>query len=160
MWSTLADGLSPRTLNSLTQTFHRLCRTMEAESLSADPPRVESWKFRFHDLRHLSATEMVGQGMDLRTVARRLGHANLTVMKRCRIELVSEGAKWPMTHMSACLGLFALGRPGQLVASQPFITTGNISFLSAMPAGSLASPLATRVSTWVAWPMTVILRPS
>jgi len=81
-------------------------------------------------------------------------------MKRCRIELVSEGAKWPMTHMSACLGLFALGRPGQLVASQPFITTGNISFLSAMPAGSLASPLATRVSTWVAWPMTVILRPS
>ena len=52
---------------------------MEAESLSADPPRVESWKFRFHDLRHLSATEMVGQGMDLRTVAGRLGHANLTV---------------------------------------------------------------------------------
>lgn len=26
------------------------------------------WPFRFHDLRHLSATEMVGAGMDLRTV--------------------------------------------------------------------------------------------
>jgi integrase len=58
VWSTLADGLSPRTPNSLTRAFHRLCRTMETEALAADPPRVESWKFRFHDLRHLSATEM------------------------------------------------------------------------------------------------------
>lgn len=79
VWSTLADGLSPRTPNSLTRTFHRLCRTMETEALAADPPRVESWKFRFHDLRHLSATEMVGQGMDPRTVAARLGHANPSV---------------------------------------------------------------------------------
>jgi hypothetical protein len=53
--------------------------TMETEALVSDPPRVESWKFRFHDLRHLSATEMVGQGMDPRTVAARLGHANPSV---------------------------------------------------------------------------------
>jgi integrase len=52
---------------------------MEAEALASDPPRVESWSFRFHDLRHLSATEMVGQGMDPRTVAARLGHANPSV---------------------------------------------------------------------------------
>ena len=79
VWSTLADGLSPRTPNSLTRAFHRLCRTMETEALAADPPRVESWQFRFHDLRHLSATEMVGQGMDPKTVAARLGHANPSV---------------------------------------------------------------------------------
>jgi integrase len=79
VWSTMADGLSPRTPNSLTRAFHRLCRTMESEALASDPPRVESWKFRFHDLRHLSATEMVGQGMDPRTVAARLGHANPSV---------------------------------------------------------------------------------
>ena len=79
VWSTLADGLSPRTPNSLTRAFHRLCRTMETEALAADPPQVESWKFRFHDLRHLSATEMVGQGMDPKTVAARLGHANPSV---------------------------------------------------------------------------------
>jgi integrase len=79
VWSTQADGLSPRTPNSLTRTFHRLCRTMETEALASDPPRVESWDFRFHDLRHLSATEMVGQGMDPRTVAARLGHANPSV---------------------------------------------------------------------------------
>jgi integrase len=52
---------------------------METEALAADPPQVESWKFRFHDLRHLSATEMVGQGMDPKTVAARLGHANPSV---------------------------------------------------------------------------------
>ena len=79
VWSTQADGLSPRTPNSLTRAFHRLCRTMETEALASEPPRVESWKFRFHDLRHLSATEMVGQGMDPRTVAARLGHANPSV---------------------------------------------------------------------------------
>jgi len=79
VWSTQADGLSPRTPNSLTRAFHRLCRTMETEALASDPPRVESWKFRFHDLRHLSATEMVRQGMDPRTVAARLGHANPSV---------------------------------------------------------------------------------
>jgi hypothetical protein len=79
VWSTQADGLSPRTPNSLTRAFHRLCRTMESETLAPDPPRVESWEFRFHDLRHLSATEMVGQWMDPRTVAARLAHANPSV---------------------------------------------------------------------------------
>jgi integrase len=79
VWSTLVDGFSPRTPNSLTRAFHRLCRTMEEEALAAKPPRVESWDFRFHDLRHLSATEMVGSGVDPKTVAARLGHADPSV---------------------------------------------------------------------------------
>lgn len=79
VWSTFVDGHAPRTPNSLTRAFYRLCRTMEQEALAADPPRVESWDFRFHDLRHLSATEMVGSGVDPRTVAARLGHANPSV---------------------------------------------------------------------------------
>ena len=79
VWSTLADGFAPRTPNSLTRAFHRLCRTMESEALAADPPRVETWQFRFHDLRHLSATQMVAQGLDPKTVASRLGHANPSV---------------------------------------------------------------------------------
>jgi len=79
VWSTFVDGHAPRTPNSLTRAFHRLCRSMEAAALAADPPRAESWQFRFHDLRHLSATEMVGQGVDPKTVAARLGHANPSV---------------------------------------------------------------------------------
>ena len=82
VWSTMVDGHAPRTPNSITRAFHRLCRTMEAEALAADPPRTESWNFRFHDLRHLSATEMVGQGMDPRTVASHLGHADPSVTPR------------------------------------------------------------------------------
>lgn len=79
VWSTYVDGHAPRTPNSLTRAFHRLCRTMEDDALATDPPRKETWPFRFHDLRHLSATEMVGQGMDPRTVATRLGHADPSV---------------------------------------------------------------------------------
>jgi integrase len=79
VWSAQVDGLSPRTPNSLTRAFHRLCQTIESEALAADPPRDESWDFRFHDLRHLSATEMVGKGTDPRTVASRLGHSNPSV---------------------------------------------------------------------------------
>jgi integrase len=79
VWSSYIDGHAPRTPNSLTRAFHRLCRTMELEARAADPPRVESWDFRFHDLRHLSATEMVGAGVDPRTVAARLGHADPSV---------------------------------------------------------------------------------
>jgi integrase len=79
VWSTFVDGHAPRTPNSLTRAFHRLCRTMEEEALDATPPRVERWNFRFHDLRHLSATEMVGAGVDPRTVAARLGHADASV---------------------------------------------------------------------------------
>lgn len=82
VWSTQVDGHAPRTPNSITRAFHRLYRTMESEAGAADPPRIESWDFRFHDLRHLSATEMVGQGMGPRTVASRLGHADPSVTLR------------------------------------------------------------------------------
>ena len=75
VWSTQVDGHSPWTPNSITRAFHRLCETMEQETGSP-------WPFRFHDLRHLSATEMVGQGMDPRTVASRLGHADPSVTLR------------------------------------------------------------------------------
>ena len=79
VWSAHVDGLTPRSPHSLTRAFSRLCRTMEKEALATNPSRTESWPFRFHDLRHLSATEMVGQGTDPRTVATRLGHANPSV---------------------------------------------------------------------------------
>ena len=69
VWSAEPDGRTPRTPNSLSRAFHRLCQTLAAEAKAADPPRIESWAFRFHDLRHWSATQMVAQGKDPRTVA-------------------------------------------------------------------------------------------
>ena len=53
-----------------------------------NPERLTGWwrlarrdagvgtRWRLHDLRHWSATEAIGHGHDIRTVAGRLGHAN------------------------------------------------------------------------------------
>jgi integrase len=82
VWSAQPDGRTPRTPNSLSRAFHRLCRTMEAEAKTADPPRTESWDFRLHDLRHWSAIQLVALGKDPRTVASRLGHSDPAITLR------------------------------------------------------------------------------
>ncbi|GAC1606541.1 MAG: hypothetical protein NVS3B21_36360 [Acidimicrobiales bacterium] len=38
--------------------------------------------WRLHDLRHRSATQAIGSGHDIRTVAGRLGHANAAMILR------------------------------------------------------------------------------
>ncbi len=42
----------------------------------------ESWPFRFHDLRHFTATELFRAGHSATTVAARLGHADVAVTLR------------------------------------------------------------------------------
>jgi integrase len=37
---------------------------------------------RLHDLRHFTATQLIRQGLDVRTVARRLGHSDPSVTQR------------------------------------------------------------------------------
>ena len=88
IWATYPDGRHPRTPNSLTRAFARLCETMETEASAAG--RVERWPFRFHDLRHLSATEMIAAGMDPRTVATRLGHADPSITLRVYAHALEE----------------------------------------------------------------------
>lgn len=53
----------------LSQRFTKLCRTLGVH-------------FRFHDLRHFAATQLIGAGVDPRTVAGRLGHADPTTTLR------------------------------------------------------------------------------
>ena len=38
--------------------------------------------FRLHDLRHFTATQLIGAGVDVRTVAGRLGHSDPSVTLR------------------------------------------------------------------------------
>ena len=57
------DCLTPVRPDSLTQAFVRL-----RDRLGLD--------VRFHDLRHFSATQLLGTNVDPRTVAGRLGHAD------------------------------------------------------------------------------------
>ena len=59
-----AEGAMPWRPNRLTQAFARL-RT----PLGLD-------RVRLHDLRHFQATELIAAGVDVRTVAGRLGHAD------------------------------------------------------------------------------------
>ena len=61
---------------------------LQAGDRPLNPERLTAWwslarrdadlgpRWRLHDLRHRSATEAIGRGHDIRTVAGRLGHAN------------------------------------------------------------------------------------
>ena len=56
-------GREPLKPDTATESFRRLARKVGV-------------KVRFHDLRHFSATRLIAAGVDVRTVAGRLGHAN------------------------------------------------------------------------------------
>jgi len=72
-----APGLDGRPLmpDTLTQAFRRLCERLEQRT--GDP-----WPYRLHDLRHLSATQLIGASFDPVTVAGRLGHADPSITMR------------------------------------------------------------------------------
>lgn len=59
-----ADGSAPLRPDSTTRSFRLLCRRAGVEGV------------RLHDLRHYVATRLLGAGVDVRTVAGRLGHRN------------------------------------------------------------------------------------
>jgi integrase len=63
-------GAKPMKPNSLGQAFRRLCNREGVTGV------------RLHDLRHFNATMMIGAGLDARTVASRLGHANPSITLR------------------------------------------------------------------------------
>ena len=64
VFSNAADGSEPWFPDSVSRSFKRLC---EKEGV----PDV-----RLHDLRHFVATQLLSAGVDVRTVAGRLGHRN------------------------------------------------------------------------------------
>ncbi|HEY3942913.1 MAG TPA: site-specific integrase [Acidimicrobiales bacterium] len=76
VFSPAVDGMRPMLPDTVTSGFARLCRRMEALASEADPPRDEPWPYRFHDLRHFSAAQLLGAGHAARTVADRLGPAD------------------------------------------------------------------------------------
>ena len=87
------DGARPLRPDSITQAFTRLCRRMEAPALArlqetkpkatrADLAASERWEYRLHDLRHYTATQLFAAGMNPKTVADRLGHADPSITLR------------------------------------------------------------------------------
>lgn len=67
LFSRRLDGSTPPAPGGITQAWKRYCR------------RVGVAGVRLHDLRHRTATVLLAAGVDVRTVAGRLGHANAAV---------------------------------------------------------------------------------
>jgi integrase len=64
IFSTAPDYSTPRLPRSVTQRYRLMAKRLKLRST------------RIHSLRHYSATELIAAGVDLRTVAGRLGHGN------------------------------------------------------------------------------------
>jgi integrase len=45
---------------------------------------------RLHDLRHFTATQLIGAGVDVRTVAGRLGHSDPSITLRVYSDVIEE----------------------------------------------------------------------
>ena len=75
--STHADGSQPCLPDSLGRTYWRLANGLGI-------------KTRFHDLRHFTATQALAAGIDVRTVAGRLGHADPAITLRVYSHVVAE----------------------------------------------------------------------
>lgn len=69
------DGMRPMLPGAVTLAFRRLCNTMEEKTKT-------KWPYRFHDLRHYTATELFRAGHHARTVADRLGHRDPSLTMR------------------------------------------------------------------------------
>jgi integrase len=70
-------GATPMKPDTLTEAFRRLAHKVGV-------------KIRFHDLRHFSATRLIGAGVDVRTVAGRLGHTYPAVTLRVYAHALEE----------------------------------------------------------------------
>ena len=74
------DCTQPLKPDSLGQAFRRV-----AERVGVN--------IRFHDLRHFSATQLIGAGTDVRTVAGRLGHADPSTTLRVYSHAIADRDK-------------------------------------------------------------------
>ncbi|HTV12744.1 MAG TPA: site-specific integrase [Acidimicrobiales bacterium] len=73
IWSSRVSGDSWRTPDSVSRGFARACHELDAAALKGAID--QKFDFRFHDLRHMCATQMVAMGVDVVTGSARLGHS-------------------------------------------------------------------------------------
>jgi integrase/DNA-binding transcriptional regulator YhcF (GntR family) len=93
------DSRGPRRPESVSQRYRRMCRRIGI-------------KTTIHKLRHYSATELILAGVDIRTVAGRLGHAGggATTL-RTYAAWVSEGDQRAAAHIATRMPRRATSRP-------------------------------------------------
>jgi integrase len=105
----------------VTRAFNRLFRRMEEPALvelrevkpkvtRADLAAADRWDFRLHDLRHYTATQLFAAGLNPKTVADRLGHADPSVTLRVYTANTDAQAQEAADSLEAGLVLPPMGR--------------------------------------------------
>ena len=100
--STHADGSQPCLPDSLGRAYWRLAHEIGDHT-------------RFHDLRHFAAAQAIAAGIDVRTVAGRLGHADPAITLRVYSHVLAEGDR----AAAALLGGLVLGARDPRTAASP-----------------------------------------
>ena len=92
IFSTSVDGTQPLLPDTVSHSFRRLCQGMEGD-----------WPYRFHDIRHYTATELIAAGYSPRTVANRLGHSDPALTLRVYVHDTDALAKSAAASLEAGL---------------------------------------------------------
>jgi len=87
-----ADGSSPCLPDGISGGFYRLAKKIGVQS-------------HFHELRHFAATTAIASGIDVRTVAGRLGHADPSVTLRVYAHAMEARDR----DLASVLGIAVLG---------------------------------------------------
>jgi integrase len=112
VFSPAIDGSAPMMPNAVTKAFTQYCRRMEApaakiaRAAGRELTDAERWPYRFHDLRHYTATELFRAGHNPRTVADRLGHADPAMTLRVYTHDTEDQARTAADSLES--GLMAL----------------------------------------------------
>ena len=77
---------------------------------------VKAPDVRLHDLRHFTATQLIGAGMDIRTVADFLGHSDPSLTLRVYSHAIEERTKAAATIMGQVLSAERKKKPAELTS--------------------------------------------
>ena len=97
VWSQLPDCAEPWRPSRVTDVFRSTRRRLDLHGVD------------FHHLRHFAATTLVGAGVDVRTIAGRLGHADPAITLRTYAHFLEAADR----HAAEVMGRLALGTPAQ-----------------------------------------------
>lgn len=102
VFSPLVEGTTPFRPDNVTSFFIRVRNEVKAPTV------------RLHDLRHFTATQLIGAGVDVRTVAGRLGHSDPSVTLRVYSHAIEDRER----AAAEIMGQLFTAQPSGIAAAQ------------------------------------------